>query len=257
MSLADSLRSLGLHHTASELDDLLSLAARKRWSAAQLLEHLAQQEERARAERSLQTRLKNARLGSFKPLCDFDWAWPSQLDRAAYETALRLDFLSPAHNVLLLAPHGLGKTMLAKNLLHQAVLQGHSALFVTAAQLLLDLGAQDSSRALERRLRHYARPHLLCIDEVGYLSFDARNADLLYQVVSRRYEHRSIVLTTNLAFSDWPSIFPSATIATALIDRLVHHAILLPIAGDSYRKREAALSSRRPAKAPASSSSPS
>lgn len=249
MSLSETLASLGLHHTAQHLDDLVALAARKRWSATQTLEYLGQQEAQARAERSLKSRLKTARLGAFKPLCDFDWAWPKQIDRLACQAALRLDFVSQAHNVLFIAPHGLGKTMLAKNLLHQAVLAGHSALFVSAAQLLLDLGAQESSAALERRLRHYARPHLLCIDEVGYLSFDARNADLLYQVVSRRYEHRSIVLTTNLAFSEWPSVFPSTTIATALIDRLVHHALILPISGDSYRKRDAQLaaSSRRSA----------
>lgn len=244
MSLADSLRSLGFHHTAKELPDLLQMAARKRWSATQLLEYIAQKEEQARAQRSLELRLKTSRLGRFKPICDFDWNWPERIDRAACEAALRLDFLAEAHNVILIAPHGLGKTMLAQNIVHQAVLAGRSALFTTAAQLLLDLAAQDSPRALERRLRHYARPHLLCIDEVGYLSFDTRNADLLYQVVCRRYEHKSIVLSTNLAFTDWPSIFPSATSATALIDRLIHHAILLPIEGKSYRRRDAEQSAK-------------
>ena len=129
--------------------------------------------------------------------------------------------------------------MIAQNIAHQAILAGHSALFLTAAQLLLDLSAQDSARALDRRLRYYASRPLLCVDEIGYLSYDSRNADLLFQVVSRRYERRSLVLTTNLAFADWPSIFPNAACTTALIDRVVHHADILAIEGDSYRRRDA------------------
>jgi DNA replication protein DnaC len=105
--------------------------------------------------------------------------------------------------------------------------------------MLLDLAAQESARALERRLRHYSGATLLCIDEIGYLSFDNRNADLLFEVVSRRYEKRSTLLTTNLAFRDWPSIFPNAACVTALIDRGIHHADVVAIEGDSYRKREA------------------
>ena len=123
--------------------------------------------------------------------------------------------------------------------LPEAVLAGHSVLFVSASQMLLDLGGQDSARALDRRLRHYNRPSLLCVDEIGYLSYDNRNADLFFQVVSRRYEQKSLVLTTNLAFSDWPTVFPNATSATALIDRLVHHADVIAIEGESYRRREA------------------
>jgi transposase len=134
---------------------------------------------------------------------------------------------------------GLGKTMLAKNLVHQAVLAGHAGLFVTASELLLDLNGQETSRALERRLRHYARPTLLAIDEIGYLSYDARAADLLYQVVSRRYEQKSVVLTTNLAFKHWDSVFPNAGCAVALVDRLTHHAEIIAIEGESYRRREA------------------
>jgi DNA replication protein DnaC len=129
--------------------------------------------------------------------------------------------------------------MIAQNIAHAAVLAGTHVLFTTAAQLLLDLGGQESTRGLARRLHHYATRGLLLIDEVGYLSYDARAADLLFQVVSRRYERRSLVLTTNLPFSDWPTIFPNAATATALIDRLVHHAEILPIEGDSYRRRVA------------------
>ncbi len=130
--------------------------------------------------------------------------------------------------------------MIAQNIAYQAVLKGHSAIFVTASQILLDLAGQESARGLDRRLRHYcSRTGLLVIDEVGYLSYDTRNADLLFQVVSRRYEQRSLVLTTNLPFSEWPTIFPNAACATALIDRVVHHADIITIEGSSYRRRAA------------------
>jgi DNA replication protein DnaC len=246
--LADQLRALGLRHVGAHLDDLVALATKKRLSPTQLLEHLAELESQDRAKRSLERRLGRSRVGRFKPMADFDWAWPKKIDRDAVEAALRLDFLAEPRNLVLVANQGLGKTMIAKNIAHQAVLAGHSVLFITAAQLLLDLAAQDSARGLERRLRHYCRPALLCLDEVGYLSYDNRNADLLFQLISRRYEQKSIVLTTNLTFSDWPTIFPNAACTTALIDRAIHHADLLVIEGDSYRRREAetAKASRRP-----------
>jgi DNA replication protein DnaC len=247
MTLHEQLRTIGLRHAAAHLDDILALAVKKRWGPMQLLEHLVALEIDDRTKKSLERRLHRSHLGRFKPITDFDWTWPKRIDRAVVESALRLDFLDGARNVLLVAANGLGKTMIAKNIAYQAVVAGHSVLFVTAAQMLLDLCAQESARALDRRLKHYSRPRLLCIDEVGYLSYDNRNADLLFEVVSRRYEQKSLVLTTNLAFSDWPSIFPSATSATALIDRVIHHADVIALEGDSFRRRdaEAAARSRR------------
>ena len=165
---------------------------------------------------------------------------------------MRLDFLADARNVVLVAAQGLGKTMIAQNIAHAAVLAGTHVLFTTAAQLLLDLGSQESTRALARRLNHYATRGLLLIDEVGYLSYDARAADLLFQVVTRRYEKRSLVLTTNLPFSDWPTIFPNAGSAIALIDRLVHHAEIITIEGDSYRRRVAEAKRKPPRPSPES-----
>ena len=238
-SLAEKLTALGLRTCAAKLDDLIAQATKSRWSPEQLLENVATVELELRAKRSLEKRLSQSHIGRFKSVADFDWAWPTRIDRTAVDAILRLEFLESASNVLLVAPQGLGKTMLAKNVAHAAVVAGHSVLFITAAQLLLDLTAQDSARALERRLRHYCRPALLCIDEVGYLSYDSRNADLLFQVISRRYESKSVLLTTNLPFSEWPTIFPNATCATALIDRVVHHAEIIAIEGDSYRRREA------------------
>jgi DNA replication protein DnaC len=237
--LRSLLRALGLSATADGLDDLIALATKKRWSPIELFEQVAAIEDKDRAQRGLERRLKRSRLEQFKPMADFDWSWPTKIDRPLVESVVRLDFLEEPRNVVLAAPQGLGKTMIAQNVAQQAVLRGYGVLFISAAQLLLDLGAQESTRALERRLQHYAKIGLLILDEIGFLAFDSRNADLLFQVISRRYEKKSTVLTTNLAFRDWPSIFPNATCATALIDRVVHHADVIAIEGDSYRAREA------------------
>ena len=239
VTLHDRLRALGLSGAADALDDLIALATKKRWGPPQILEHVADIEERERSRRGLERRLSRSHLGRFKTIADYDWNWPTSIDRPLVESAVGLHFLGAARNVVLVAPQGLGKTMIAQNIAHQAIVAGHSVLFTTAAQMLLDLGGQESSRALERRLRHYAKQSLLILDEVGYLAFDNRNADLLFQVVSRRYERKSLVLTTNLAFKDWPTIFPNATCATALIDRVIHHADVIAIEGKSYRLREA------------------
>ena len=129
--------------------------------------------------------------------------------------------------------------MCACNLGYQAVLAGHTALFVTAGQLLGDLAALDSDSTLRRRLRHYAAPDLLLIDEVGYLSYSNRHADLLFELVSRRYQHKSTVITTNKAFAEWGEVFPNAACVVSLVDRLMHRAEVVRIEGDSYRAKEA------------------
>jgi len=236
--LAARLHALGLATASDSLDDLVALATKKRWGPTEILEHIAQIEEADRARRGLERRMSRSRLEKFKVMADFDWNWPSAIDRSLVESLLTLDFVDAARNVVLVAPGGLGKTMIAQNLAHRAVLAGRSVLFLSAAQLLLDLAAQESARALDRRLQYYAKVGLLVLDELGFLAFDNRNADLLFQVVSRRYEKKSLVLTTNLAFAEWHTIFPNATCATALVERVVHHADIVKIEGKSYRLRE-------------------
>jgi DNA replication protein DnaC len=239
-TLKERLTALGLRHTSQALDDLIATATKRRWGPTELLEAITDQETQDKARRSVERRLTQSRLGTLTPMADFDWGWPKRIDRPAVESALQLDFLSRPENIVLVAPQGLGKTMIAQNIAYNAVQQGHSVLFTTASQLLLDLGSQDSARALDRRLKLYcSRAGLLVIDEIGYLAYDARSADLLFQVVSRRYEKKPIVLTTNLPFSEWPSIFPNAACAVALIDRVIHHASIISIEGDSYRRRVA------------------
>jgi DNA replication protein DnaC len=196
-------------------------------------------EEQERARRSLERRLAEAHIGRFKPLSDFDWAWPKSCDRQAIEALMTLDFLKEPSNVILVAPNGLGKTMIAQNVAHQAVISGHSVLFTTAGHMLGDLAALDSDSALRRRLRHYARPRLLIIDEVGYLSYSNRHADLLFELVSRRYEQSSTFITTNRPFGEWHEVFPNAACVVSLVDRLIHHAEILGLDGESYRHKEA------------------
>jgi len=203
------------------------------------LEQVLEIEEQERQTRSLKRRLDNARLGAFKPLADFDYHWPKKLDRALLEDLFTLAWLESATNLIVVGPNGLGKTMLAKNLLHQAVLRGHTARFTLASDMLHDLAAQDSSTHLARRLRRYTGPQLLCIDEVGYLSYDARYADLLFEVITRRYQQRATLLTTNKPFGEWNQVFPNAACVVTLVDRLVHRSEILTLAGDSYRLKEA------------------
>jgi DNA replication protein DnaC len=196
-------------------------------------------EEKERARRSLERRLAEAHIGRFKPLSDFNWAWPKNCDRPAIEALMSLEFLKEPSNIILVAPNGLGKTMIAQNVAHQAVICGHSVLFTTAGHMLGDLAALDSDSALRRRLRHYARPDLLAVDEVGYLSYSNRHADLLFELVSRRYEHKSTLITTNRPFAEWREVFPNAACVVSLVDRLVHNAEILAIDGESYRLKEA------------------
>lgn len=237
--LARELKTLGFYYCAEHIDDIVAHATKKRMTPRQLFEHIVHVENQERARRSLERRLSRSRLGPFKPMADFEWDWPTKIARTEVEAALELAFLERERNLVLVAAEGLGKTMIARNIIHNAILAGRSALFISAAELLLDLGAQESARGLDRRLKHYARIGLLAIDEIGYLSYDVRSADLLFQLVSMRYEKKPLVLTTNLVFSDWPTIFPGAACTTALIDRVVHHADIVSIEGKSYRLRDA------------------
>ena len=255
--LASRLGKLGLAAIAAGIDDFLARATKGRFSPVQILEEIARLEQIEKTRRSLQSRLQRARIGRFKLLTDFDWNWPKKVERDLIQRALTLEFIREGRNLVLLGSNGLGKTMIAKNLAHQAVLAGFSVLFTTAAELIEDLRSR-SPETLRRRLARYTKPNLLAIDEVGYLSYDSHAADLLYKVVDRRYERpaareassRSILITTNLAFRDWNTVFPNATSIATLLDKLTHHAEVTLIEGQSYRvhesQKEAAARRKKP-----------
>ena len=235
-SLKARAKALNLHGLIAHWDEI---------AQAQWLEPLIRWEEQERARRGLQRRLQGAHLGRFKPLADFDWHWPQQCDRQAIEELMRLTFLDETANGVLLGPNGVGKSTIARNIAYQAVLAGHTVRFTSAGQMLNELAAQDGDNALRRRLALYARPRLLVIDELGYLSYSNRHADLLFEIVSRRYEEKSTLITTNRPFSEWNQVFPNAACVVSLIDRLVHHAEIISIEGESYRLKEAKERSER------------
>jgi DNA replication protein DnaC len=240
--LPAKLSKIGLRATAGQLDDFIARATKQRLSPRALLEQIAHAETTDRAQRNLQRLLRQARIGRFKPMADFDWNWPKKIDRELIERALTLDFINEGRNLILLGANGLGKTMIAKNIAHSAVMAGHSVLFRTASELLADLQC-DSPQLRRRKFSYYARPRLFCIDEVGYLSYDPSSADLLYEVINRRYERASLLITTNRAFKDWNDVFPNATCIATLLDRLTHHADITVIEGQSFRVRESELES--------------
>jgi DNA replication protein DnaC len=216
--------------------------------AAGWAESLIEWEEDERARRSLERRLQGAHIGRFKPLCDFDWNWPEVIDRPTFEALMTLDFLKDATNAVLVGPNGIGKSTLARNLAHEALIHGHTVRFTSAGQLLGELASLDSDSALRRRLRYYSSPTLLLIDEVGYLSYSNRHADLLFELISRRYEQKSTVVTTNRAFAEWREVFPNAACVVSMVDRLMHNAEVVSIEGESYRAKEAKERAERKAK---------
>jgi DNA replication protein DnaC len=236
-SLMAQLQQIGLRALPAGLDDFLARAAKARWSPLQILEQMAQAEVTERSRRSLERRLRLSGIKRFKPMADFEWNWPTKVEREVIERALTLDFLPENRNLVLVGRNGLGKTMIAQNICHAAVLAGYSVLFRSAAALLEELHRQ-APEGRRRKLRTYANVGLLCIDEVGYLSFDDKAADLLYEVVNRRYERKPVILTTNRPFKEWNEVFPNATCIVTLLDRLLHHADVTVIEGDSYRIRE-------------------
>lgn len=228
--LRDRARALGLYGLLARWEDL----APKSWVGS-----LLEAEEQERARRSLERRRRAAKLSRFKSLADFEWTWPTAIDREIVEELMRLRFMEDASNILLIGPNGVGKTMIAKNIADAAILAGKNVRFGTAAEVLNDLAAQPSAGMIERRLRRYVNPDLLIIDEVGYLATSSTHAEHLFQIVNRRYENKSTIITTNKPFEDWGDVFPDAACITTMVDRLVHRSELVVISGESYRYHEA------------------
>lgn len=232
--LSLQLKQLRLHYTADNIDSVLESLGNK--GPKEVLSHLALVESVERKNRSITRRMAEARIGRFKRMEDFDWSHPDDINRAKVESLFESDFTSLGKNLIIIGTQGLGKTMIARNLAASAVQKGHSARFVTASKMVADL--LSAGHTLESRFRYYTRFDLLVIDELGYLSYQDRAADMLFEIVSRRYEKSPIVLTTNRTFSEWPEVFPGAACVSALLDRLIHHCEFIQIKGASYRKAQ-------------------
>lgn len=229
--LVRRLEAIGFRGVLEHLDEFRDNEA--------LLTRLLEVEESDRSRRGLERRLRNAKLGRFRQFADFDWNWPKSLDKELLQDVFKLDFIEEAANVILVGPNGTGKTMIAKNLAYRAILEGYTARFLTASELLNDLAAQETGSALTRKLRRYSHWKLLVIDEVGYLAGSNRHGDLLFEVVNRRYQEKPLVITTNKPFEEWGEVFPSSTCVVTMVDRLIHKAEIIKIDGPSYRAKEA------------------
>lgn len=233
----DALRRIGFRASRDALSALFTHATKSRLSPTEFAEQLVALELREREARNLVQRTKFATLGSFATLDRFDWNHPRALDRDLYEHLLTLQFLATGQNALFRGPSGVGKTTLAQNLAQRALEKGFTVRFCTLGAALADLLKQESLPAVERRLKRYIAPDLLILDEIGYLPCDARSADLFYNIVSRRHEKKSTVVTTNLPFKQWNTVFPGAACVVALVDRFAQHCHVLDIDADSWRQR--------------------
>jgi DNA replication protein DnaC len=233
------LKLLQLIYPMENFETLTRNAGREAWGHQAYLDRLLEGECERREIHGIARRTKNARFPVPKALDAFDWNWPKKINRPQVQDLFRLAFLNDHTNVIFIGGVGLGKTHLATALGRQACEKGHTVLFTTAVDILNTLAAAQIAHQLRQELKRYTRPDLLVIDELGYLPIDKLGADLLFQVFSQRYERGSTVLTTNKAYKQWPSIFNNdAMLASAVLDRLLHHAETVVIDGPSYRMRD-------------------
>jgi DNA replication protein DnaC len=210
------------------------------YSKSVWLESLLRNEEAERARIGLERNRRNAKIGELKLMADFDWSWPEEINRELVEELLLLSFLKEkGTNVALIGPNGVGKSMIMQNIAYNALVEGYKARFVPASQMLSELSRQESEAALSRNLKKWCAYDVLAIDELGYLDYSNRYADLLFQVISGRYQKRATLLTSNKPFQEWNTIFPNAMCVTTLVDRLMHKSELVVIKGKSFREKEA------------------
>lgn len=233
------LAELKLLEIAKSYREVLDEAARKGTSVLEVLALLIGLEQAAREQRALQRRLREARLPKQKTLAEYDFKFPKRIPKAAIVRLFDCDFIEQRGCAVLIGPTGTGKSHLLTALGYTAVERGHSVRYTRVVDLINHLTAAQLDGSLGKTLRSYVRPSLLLLDELGYLPIDKRGADLLFQVVAARYEMGSIVISTNRPFREWGKILDvDNTLATALIDRLMHHGEGIVIQGDSYRMKD-------------------
>jgi DNA replication protein DnaC len=236
--LQATLNGLGLKAVEARLENLLEQASKKEPSYADFLQDLLSCEVDARRTRYLRARLQLAHLPYIKTFDQFDFSFQPSIDERQIRELRSLRFIHEASNVILLGPPGVGKTHLSVSLAEAAIQSGFGAYFMTAHDLVNDLGRAYREGRLDRRMRVYLAPKVLIIDEMGYLPLDDLGATIFFQLVSARYERGSIILTSNKSYSDWGSVFGDPIIATAILDRLLHHSTTINIRGESYRLKD-------------------
>lgn len=240
IDIAELLKSIGIRLSKEVLRALLDDMHKRKASPAQVCELLVAAEARERARRNLDRRARSAALGTMASIDTFDWKWPTNIDKDLIDKLLTLSFVDDGYNILLRGPSGLGKTTIAKNLGHLALQAGRHVRFSTIAAMLTDIGKQDGFLAMERRMKRYTQPHLLILDELGYVPHGARGADHLFNIISQRHEPRAAtIITTNLAYKKWGEVFDGAASINAAVDRFAQHCLIIDIDGESYRQRKA------------------
>lgn len=238
-ALSEQLEYLKLTTIREQYPQEARTAAEQQLSHVHYLARLVDAEAQARQDRSVQRRIRMARFPMTKTLDSFDWNWPKKINRLQVQDLFRLAFIEQHANAIFLGSVGVGKTHLCTALAYAACLRGHSVLFATAIDIVNTLSTAQKTGSLKADLKKYLRPAVLVIDELGYLPIDKHGADLLFQVISQRYERGSIILTTNKPFKKWPEIFGNdSTLTSAVLDRLLHHAETVMIEGRSYRMKD-------------------
>jgi len=238
-TLRSQLSALNLPFMLENYQALAQSAAEKHWSHLDYLTELLGGEASARDDRRVQRCIKQARFPVLKTLDQFDWNWPTKINRLLIQNLFHLDFVDKNANVVFISGTGLGKSHLMTALGYAACLRGHSVLFTGAVDIINSMAAAQASGGMKQTLNHYIKPRVLCIDELGYLPIDKFGADCLFQIISHRYERGATLLTTNRIYKNWASIFDKdAVLTSALLDRLLHHAETVLIEGKSYRSKD-------------------
>jgi DNA replication protein DnaC len=233
------LQRLHLQYIQSNYQTLARKAAEQQRSYLDYLAQLVEGEFTAREMRSIERRIKNARSPVRKTLDDFQWSWPKKINRLQIQNLFRLDFIATCTNVVMIGNVGLGKTHLSIALGHAACTSGHSVLFTTAIDIINTLASAQSTGQLKREIRRYVKPAVLIVDELGYLPIDKHGADLLFQIISGRYERAPTVINTNRTYKYWAQIFNNdSTLTSAILDRIMHHVDTVIIEGKSFRMKD-------------------
>jgi DNA replication protein DnaC len=238
--LESNLKYLKLPYIVAHYTEMVNMAAKEEWSHLKFLNTLIEGETEFRKDRATERRIRQARFPVIKTLDGFDWSWPKKINKMQVQNLFKLNFVKKKANVIFLGGVGLGKTHLTTALSYTACLNGTTVLFSTAIDVINNLSAARETGRFQQELKKYLKPSILALDELGYLPIDKHGADLLFQVISHRYEQGSLIISTNRAFKNWPEIFNNdATLTSAILDRLLHHAETVVIEGPSFRMKDA------------------